>query len=128
MKQTLPLDETILQLAKILEYEKEQLLSGGYSQLTKISNAKIYHLKLLDAHISSLHNNAALAQFTADINRVKKLASENETLLQSAKYGVTAAQARIVSIRNAESMVGTYTQDGDKLRAQDAAVTRRKIA
>jgi hypothetical protein len=128
MKQTLPLDETIIQLAKILEYEKEQLLSGGYSQLTKISNAKIYHLKLLDAHISSLNNNAALTQFTADINRVKKLASENETLLQSAKYGVTAAQARIVSIRNAESMVGTYTQDGDKLRVQDAAVTRRKIA
>jgi hypothetical protein len=128
MKQTLPLDETILQLAKILEYEKEQLLSGGYSQLTKISNAKIYHLKLLDAHISSLNNNAALTQFTADINRVKKLAIENETLLQSAKYGVTAAQARIASIRNAESMVGTYTQDGDKLRVQDAAVTRRKIA
>ncbi|NOX93999.1 MAG: hypothetical protein GXP04_02565 [Alphaproteobacteria bacterium] len=128
MKQTLPLDETILQLAKILEYEKEQLLSGGYSQLTKISNAKIYHLKLLDAHISSLNNNAALTQFTADINRVKKLAIENETLLQSAKYGVTAAQARIASIRNSESMVGTYTQDGDKLRVQDAAVTRRKIA
>jgi len=128
MKQTLPLDETILQLAKILEYEKEQLLSGGYSQLTKISNAKIYHLKLLDAHISSLNNNAALAQFTTDINRVKKLAIENGTLLQSAKYGVTAAQARIAAIKNAESMVGTYTQDGDKLQTQDAAITRRKIA
>ncbi len=128
MKQIPPLDETILQLAKILEYEKEQLLSGAYSQLTKISNAKTYHLKLLEAHISSLHNNAALTQFTADINHVRKLASENETLLQSAKIGVTAAQARIAAIKNAESMVGTYKQGGDKLRTQDAAITRRKIA
>jgi flagellar biosynthesis/type III secretory pathway chaperone len=128
MKQTLPLDETVWQLAKILEYEKQQLLSGGYSKLEKISNAKIYHLKLLDAHISSLNNNAALAQFTSDIDHVKKLAKENETLLQSAKYGVTAAQRRITAIKNAESIVGTYTQDGDKLRTQDAAITRRKIA
>ncbi len=128
MKQTLPLDETILQLAKILEYEKEQLLSGSYSQLSKISNAKTYHLKLLDAHISSLNNNVALTQFAADINRVQKLAIENETLLKSAKYGVTAAQARITAIKSADSMVGTYTYDGDKLRTQDASITRRKIA
>ena len=128
MNSTLPLDDVIDKLVKTLRYEKQQLLSGAYAELSAISNTKSQYLASLDAHVSSLTHDSNLARYAAKIAEVKKLANENEMLLQSAKSGVTAAQIRLNTITNSENMVGTYTQDGDKLRTQDAAITRRKLA
>ncbi len=128
MEPTPPFDLTLSRLIKILKYEKEQLLLGAYGELAAISKTKRQYIEILDAHESSLHGDSAIARYAAGIDAVKKLAKENETLLKSAQSGVVAAQTRIEAINNSESMVGTYTQEGDKLRTRDAAVTRRKIA
>ena len=128
MRLTPTLEDALSQLVKILRHEKEQLLSGQYAQLEDISRLKAKHLKTVNDYISNENNAPYLAQFAPAINKVKSLAMENEKLLQSAKYGVNSAKTRLENIKNSESIVGTYTPDGDKLRTQSASTTRYRIA
>ncbi len=128
MKLIPPLDEAITKLTSCLNAEKECLMAGTYAQLPKLSEQKAYFIGILDQYIAKAAFTAELRAHRVDINRIKKLALENEKLLASAKAGAASAKNRLTAIMNRESVVGTYTEHGDKLRTHDAVITRRKIA
>lgn len=124
----LSLNATVNKLVELLTLEKSRLLSGALSDLAEITEHKQHYLAELASHLESHQENASLRAFTPHIEQIRKLAVENENLIEAAKSGVNAAQSRLKQVMSRESFVGAYTEDGGKLRAHDAGVTRRKFA
>ncbi len=121
-------EDVVRRLVDVLKQERAHLLSSDFSALPKISAAKEHDLSLLEAHLSGPNGDNILSVHASNIKALKKLASENETLLQSARIGVKSAQERLTHLNNIDRVVGTYTENGGQLRLEDSATTCKKIA
>lgn len=123
-----PIEVVFSSLIEALTIEKERLLSGDYKDLPKIGERKAYYMAALDQRIADPNAAASLKSHIGTIERIKLMAQENAKLLAAAKAGVAAAQTRIKRMASRESMVGAYTEDGQKLRTHDFEITRQKLA
>ncbi len=128
MRPNEPFEDTVHRLADVLKRERTQLLSGEFGGLPELSAAKERYVRLLERHLAGPDANNILAAHAQSIKVLKRLASENEKLIQSTKAGVKSAQERLAHLNNLDSVVGTYTQNGEQLRLEDSATTRKKIA
>jgi Fic family protein len=122
------IDVAINKLIELLALEKSRLLSGAYTGFEEITDQKQYYMSILSESILNGTAKKSAKSYQAAIERIKALATENETLLKAAKSGVNAAQTRIKNIMTRESFVGAYTENGQKLRTHDCGVTRCKTA
>ena len=128
MTSATPIDSAISKLVELLTLEKSRLLGGSYDDMPEITEQKQFYLSVLMDYIQNPAHTAALKPFSNAIEEIKALSNENEALLNAARNGVKAAQARLKNIATRESLVGAYTADGSKLRAHDCGVTRCKTA
>lgn len=128
MTSATPIDSAISKLVELLTLEKSRLLGGSYDDMPEITEQKQFYLSILMDYIQNPAHIAALKPFSNAIEEIKALSNENEALLNAARNGVKAAQARLKNISTRESLVGAYTADGSKLRAHDCGVTRCKTA
>lgn len=123
-----PIEVLFSSLIEALTIEKDRLLAGDYKDLPKIGERKAYYMGLLDQRIADPNAAASLKSHIRTVEKIQIMAQENAKLLAAAKAGAAAAQARIKRMASRESMVGAYTEDGQKLRTHDFEVTRQKIA
>ena len=128
MNQTAPVEVLLSSIVDALTLEKSRLLAGHYTDLPKITERKLHYLKALEDHLSAPDARANITPFINDIEFVKNMARENETLLAAAKNATNAAKSRIQKLNDRAQNVGAYTVDGAKLRTHDAGVTRCKTA
>ena len=122
-----PFEVVLSSLVEALRLEKARLLAGDYSDLPKISERKAHYMALLDRHLCDPTQAPKIKPYIEEIEYVKVLAGENTKLLAAAKAGAHAAQKRIAMIKSRENMVGTYTEDGYKLRTHNSDVTREAV-
>lgn len=123
-----PIEVLFSSLIEALTIEKDRLLAGDYKDLPKIGERKAYYMELLDQRIADPNAAASLKSHIKTVEKIQIMAQENAKLLAAAKAGAAAAQARIKRMASRESMVGAYTEDGQKLRTHDFEVTRQKLA
>ena len=123
-----PIEVLLSSLIEALKIEKDRLLAGDYRDLPKIGERKAHYMAILDQHLASPHAAANLKSHIRTIEAIKTTAQENAKLLAAAKAGAAAAQARLKRMATKETMVGAYTEGGQKLRTHDCEVTRQKIA
>lgn len=128
MDQATPIEVLFASLIEALKIEKDRLLAGDYKDLPKIGERKAHYMALLDQRLADPNAAASLKSHIKTIEHIKLMAQENAKLLAAAKAGTAAAQARLKRMASRESMVGAYTQDGEKLRTHDFEVTRQKLA
>ena len=128
METTPTFEAVISRLIELLKHEKTKLLQGAFETLPAISEEKNRYLSALSEYLSEPNIKSRLAAYERYIAEIQKLASENERLLQSAKSGVKSAQQRLTQINKEDSLVGTYTPEGEKLHMHNSSTTRRKIA
>lgn len=122
-----PFEVVLSSLVEALRLEKARLLEGAYADLPKISERKAHYMALLDQYLSDRAQASKIKPYIDEIEYIKLLAGENAKLLAAAKAGANAAQKRIAMIKSRENMVGTYTEDGYKLRTHDSDVTREAV-
>ncbi len=123
-----PAEVLIKSTIDALNIERARVLAGDFNDLPKLTERKLHYLSLLQTYMNDPASGPSLKPFVGDIEFIKKLAQENEKLIASARAGLTAAKNRLNNLKNREQRVGTYTEDGAKLGAHDANVTRRIIA
>ena len=111
-----------------LDAEKNKLLKGDFQSLPEITEQKANLLEHLQTLLASPAHKGEVARFSKHIEIIKKRAMENETLLMTARAGVSAAKARIQGLQNRERAVGVYGQNGAKIQTHDAGVSRRVVA
>lgn len=128
MEDSPPLDVAVSRLVEILTLERSRLLAGAYDTLAEITEYKSRYLSALAHYLETEEYGPSLRAHAAHIEQIKKLAVENERLLNAAKAGVQSAQSSLKKIMNRDSYVGAYAENGEKLLAPDAGVTRRKFA
>ena len=122
------LSVSVNKLIELLSLEKSRLLGGSFDDMPKITEQKEYYLSVLTAYMQDSTASMTLKPFQGAITQIQSLAIENEGLLNAARTGVSAAQARLKNIVTRESFVGAYTENGQKLRTHDCGVTRCKTA
>lgn len=128
MQSKTPLKVILSSLADALKLEKKRILAGDFGDMPKIAERKIHYLSALDPYLTQPALRSEIAPFLDRVSRIKKMASENETLLQAAKNGVNSAKFRIKTMTDRVNNVGAYTANGEKLRTHNSCVTRRKTA
>ena len=128
MEPSKPFEEVIQVLTDALTQERVDLLAGEYSSLPAYAETKSHYLAELGAHLSGASAAQILSANKQTIKALQKLATENEKILLAAKQGVKSAQERLMHLDTIESIVGTYTAQGEQLRMQSVATTCKKIA
>lgn len=128
MEQIPPFNIALKQLISLLNKEKDALLAGDYTILKELTKEKLTYSAILNKHLLNPALTNTVKAHARALQSMQKLARENEGLLASAKYGVQSAQKRLNNLEQRKSTVGTYTEDGYKLRTHDAGMTRQKTA
>ncbi len=128
MRPNEPFKDVVHRLVDVLKQERAHILSGDFSELPEFSAAKERSLFYIEQHLSGPDARNILSVHAGSITALKKLASENEKLLNSSRAGVKSAQERLTHLNKIDSVVGTYTENGGQLRLEGSATTCKKIA
>ena len=128
MKTRPPLEDAFIKLLTFLALERQHVLDGQIFDIAEITKAKASCLDQINKLLNDPSSAKALSRLTDYISRIKRQASENETLLLAAKNGVSSAKQRLKGISEAEKLVGIYTREGEKLLDYDSIKSRHKFA
>jgi len=110
----------IRNILKLLRDEREILLKGPLSELTRLS-------ALRDKLVEDLTNGKTeLAE--ADMKALHHEADRNQRLLEASLSGMSAAKTLLAEQRQTATTMGTYTDSGERLEAlQKSNLTDRTV-
>lgn len=128
MAQTFQLDTAIERLIEMLQHENALLKKGEITEIGALTEDKQTLATILTNAVESPSQREFLKPYFQHLAKIKQLAEENERLLKAAKTGVNSAKTRLNNIMMQDQTVGTYTNDGDKLKTQQAGVTKTVFA
>lgn len=121
------LDEIILKLRNIVEFENSHLKNGQYTPLEETSAQKQDCLTQLNSAISNAATSKPATATMKNLERVQGLLRENEYLMKSAINTVKSAYQQINAIRNREAKVGAYDRFGKTVNLPDSEGLKIKL-
>ena len=121
------LDEIILKLREIVEFENSHLKNGQYTPLEETAAQKQECLTQLNSAISNTPASKPAKATSKNLERVQSLLKENEYLMKSAINTVKSAYQQINAIRNREAKVGAYDRFGKTVNLPDSEGLKIKL-
>ncbi|MBT8472562.1 MAG: hypothetical protein HKN14_13125 [Marinicaulis sp.] len=117
-----------IDLIETMKLEKAYITAGAFEKLEKIADRKQLRIAALEKLLNNPQLRHEIGQCSKEIERFERNARENESLLLSAKNGVSAAKHRLKQIAMRARNIGVYGENGNKIQTHNSVVTRNKIA
>ena len=117
-----------IDLIETMKLEKAYIAAGAFEKLEKIADRKKLRIAALEKFLNDPRLRHEIGRCSKEIARFERSARENESLLLSAKNGVSAAKHRLKQIAARASNIGVYGENGTKIPTHNSVVTRNKIA
>jgi|JI10StandDraft_1071094.scaffolds.fasta_scaffold86735_4 hypothetical protein len=107
------------QLANVLEYERELLLSGRAAEVASLIEEKMDALQAFEARLEQMDLTVAAAPIRRAIEQIIQMAEENSVYMEAIRNGIRHAIRRLEAI-NTSSQVGSYGRGGVQLAFTNA--------
>ena len=102
----------ISEIIYILKEESKMLKQGSFGELARILEHKNDKLAEFDVLVSNLNSKDNIEHIAPQIERLKRMATENGILLKAAFHGVKSAQERLKKMRTQDAQIGAYNKAG----------------
>lgn len=116
----------ISELIYVLKEETKLLNKGSITGLEDIVERKKTLMVELERLVAELDNRDNFIHIAPQVEKLKRLASENGIILKSVLNGLRSARARLKSLQHQEAKVGAYNRDGAGLYLSEHQIFSEK--